>query len=101
MITDGKKWHYLAVKNLSALLGRRTSNHHGDFYCLNCLHSYRTKYENKCKDHDYCYIGMPNENNKILKYNPGEKSIKAPFTIYSDIESLLEKMSTCDINLKK
>ena len=44
---------------------------------------------------------MPNENNKILKCNPGEKSIKAPFTIYSDIESLLEKMSTCHNNLKK
>ena len=27
---------------------------------------------------------MPNENNKILKHNPGEKSMKAPFTIYSE-----------------
>ena len=26
MITDGKKWHYLAVKKLSALLRRITSN---------------------------------------------------------------------------
>ena len=44
MITDGKcsdgvkKYHYLAVKKFSALL-RITSNHNGDFYCLNCLHS--------------------------------------------------------------
>ena len=36
MITDGKKWHYLAVTNLSALLQGNSSNH-GDFYCLNCL----------------------------------------------------------------
>ena len=36
MITDGKKWHYLTVKNLSALLRGITSNHGGDFYCLNC-----------------------------------------------------------------
>ena len=43
MITDGKKWHYLIVKNLSALLRSITSNHYGNFYCLNCLHSYRTK----------------------------------------------------------
>ena len=43
MITDGEKWHYLAVRRLSALLRRITSNHNGDFYCLNCLHSYRTK----------------------------------------------------------
>ena len=35
MITDGEKWHYLAVKRLSALLNGITSNHNGDFYCLN------------------------------------------------------------------
>ena len=36
---------------------------------------------------------MPNEDNKIIKYNQGEKSIKLPFAIY--LECLLEKMSTC------
>ena len=43
MITDAKKWHYLAVKSLSALLRGITSNHVGDFYCLNCFYSYRTE----------------------------------------------------------
>ena len=38
---------------------------------------------------------MPNEDNKILKHNHGEKSMKAPFIIYGDLESLLEKMNTC------
>ena len=38
MITDGEKYHYLAVKSLSRLLYGITSNHHGDFYCLGCLH---------------------------------------------------------------
>ena len=47
MITDGKKWNYLALKNLPALLRGITSNHDGDFYCLNCFHSYTTK--NKLK----------------------------------------------------
>ena len=27
---------------------------------------------------------MPDEDNKILKYNPGEKSLKVPFIIYAD-----------------
>ena len=45
MITDGKKWHYLVVKRLSSLLKGIPSNHDGDFYCLNCFHSYRI--ENK------------------------------------------------------
>ena len=49
MITDDKKWHYLAVKKLPALFKGITSKHDGDFYCLNCLHSFRT--ENKLKNH--------------------------------------------------
>ena len=40
---------------------------------------------------DYCYAEMPNEDNKILKYNHGEKSMKVPFTIFADLESLIEK----------
>ena len=36
---------------------------------------------------------MLEEDNKILKYNHGEKSMRAPFVIYADLECLLEKMS--------
>ena len=43
MIADGKKWHYIALKKLSALLRGITSKYHGDFYCLNCLHSFATE----------------------------------------------------------
>ena len=42
MIPNGEKWHYLAVKKLSALLRGITPKHYSDFYCLNCLHSFRT-----------------------------------------------------------
>ena len=44
---------------------------------------------------------MPEEGNKILKYNQGEKSMKVPFIIYADLESLLEKMNTCYNNLER
>ena len=88
MTTDGKKWHYLAVKKLCALLRGITSEHDRDFYCLNCFRSYGTKNklkkQSKCESHDYCYVEMPEEDNKILKYNHGEKSMKVPFTIYAD-----------------
>ena len=70
MITDGEKWHYLAVKSLSALLKGITSNHKGDFYCLNCFHSNSAKnklenHYNICKNHDCCYVEMPKKDNKI------------------------------------
>ena len=43
MITTGEGWHYLAVKKLSALLIGITSKNKSDFYCLNCIHFFRTK----------------------------------------------------------
>ena len=49
MISNGEKWHYLTVKNLSGLLRRITSNHKEDFYCLKCFHAYFTK--NKLEAH--------------------------------------------------
>ena len=68
---------------MSALLRGITSNHNGDFCCLNCFHLYSTEknLERVCNDHDH-YVQMPNEDRKILKYNNGEKWLKAPFMIY-------------------
>ena len=42
MITDGKKMALSCSKKLSVLLRGVTSNHVGEFYCLNCFHSYST-----------------------------------------------------------
>ena len=52
-------WHYLVVKNIPGLLRGITSNHNGDFYCLNCFHLYRKKkklkkHERICRDNTFC-----------------------------------------------
>ena len=51
-----RRWHYLAVKKLSALLRRITPKHHGDFYCLNCLHSFATTTKNLNRIKKYAKI---------------------------------------------
>ena len=91
---------------MSALFRGITSNNNGDFHCLKCFCSNRTenklkKHKKVCQNHDYCYVEMPEEDNKILKYNQGEKSMKVPFIIYAELESLLEKMNTCHNNLER
>ena len=88
------------------LLRGITSKHNGDFYCLNCFNSKNTneklkKHKNVWENHDYCYVEMPEKDHKILKYNKGEKSLKVPFFIYADLESLLKKMNTCHNNPEK
>ena len=89
MIGDGIKYHYLAVTNLSGLLQGNSSNHRGDFYCLNCFNSYTTKnklkeHEEICNNDDSCRIEMPDWVSKTIKYSPGEKSLKAPFSFFLD-----------------
>ena len=110
MIGDGKKYHYLAVTNLSGLLQGNSSNHEGDFYCLNCFNSYTTKnklkeHEEICNNHDSCCIEMPDWANKTIKYNPGEKSLKAPFSFYLfiffDVECILKKLQSIQNNPEK
>ena len=105
MIGDGKKYHYLAVTNLSALLQKISSNHKEDFYCLNCFNSYTTKnklkeHEEICNNHDSCRIEMPDWANKTIKYNPGEKSLKAPFSFFLDLECILKKQLSSQNNEK-
>ena len=48
MIPKRKIWNYIAVRRLLTLRGI-TPIHEGDFYYLNCLHSFWTK--NKLKSH--------------------------------------------------
>ena len=68
---EKKRWYYyLAAKHLSALLRRITAKHHGDSYCLNYLHAFRTGnkltfHKRGCKNKDFRGIAMPPEKDKI------------------------------------
>ena len=104
MITNGEKWHYIALKSartddgfnrpirsLSRLYRGVTSSNHGYFDCLTCLHSFRTdnalkRHEQLCDNNDYCHAEMLTKFNKTLKNNHGEKSLKVPFAIYVNLE---------------
>ena len=48
--------------------------HYGDFYCLNCLHSFATEknlnhIKKVCKNKDFCNIIMPSEDTIILEFD--------------------------------
>ena len=92
---------YMSKFNLKcenqSLFREKTSKNNGDFYWTNRFHWFRTenqlkKHKNVCKNHDSCYVETPKKDNKILKYNHGQKSMKVPFINYSDLEYLLEKI---------
>ena len=90
----------LAVKRLSTLLRGITSKHHGDFYCLNCPHSFRTEnklksHERICKNKGFCGIVMSTKKDNILEFNQYMKSNKMPYIINVDTESLIKNIDGC------
>ena len=93
-IPNGKGWHYLTVKKLSALLRGVTSKHDGGFYCLNCFYSFRTKsklqsYKKVCENNDFCGFAMSSWDITILKFSQSWKSVKTSSnTVFMEVSSL-------------
>lgn len=104
-ITDEtEKWHFLALpsildeegvkrpaKSLSRLMENISSNNHGDFSCLGCLHSLCTqstlKTHTELRQHnDFCKIELPKKGKNIKLYKPAAKSLKMNSLIYADFE---------------
>ena len=90
-------------KKKSASLRRITSKHHGDFYCLNCLHSVVTKnklesHKKVCEKEDFCNIITPSGDTKMLEFNQYKKSDKSPFIIYAYLKCIIEKIDRCKNN---
>ena len=74
MIPNGERWHYLAVKKLSALLKGITWKYKGDFYCLNnCLILLEQKKNlNLIKDlwnKDFCGDVIASKDTKMLEFS--------------------------------
>ena len=70
---------------------------------MGCLYLFQTdnalkRHERLCGNNDYCPVEMPTKDNKTLKYNRKEKSVKAPFTIYADLGCLVIKEQSCQNN---
>ena len=104
MITDNQNnWHYLTIKNMKRLTRGITSSHHGDFFCRNCMHSFRTEnklknQERLCLNHDHCEIVIPKPDKNILEFKSNKKSLHIPHIIYADLENILKKYHTCKPN---
>ena len=68
--------------------GWKTSSRDGNFYCLTCLHSFRTEnklnsHEKACKDKDFCSIEISSGKNEILKQS--RKKCPMRFTPRSNV----------------
>ena len=51
-----------------------------------------------CENKTFSSADMPFEDTKILEFNQHQKSDKAPFIIYADLECIKEKIDGCKNN---
>ena len=98
LITDGKNKHYVLIKDFNKLMYNQTkheSRKHFCMYCLQCFSSERVlneHIENCIQLNGTQAVKMPTKDNNILKFNNYHKQQQVPFIIYSDFESLLQKV---------
>ena len=100
MTPNGQGWHYLAV---ISIVKKNYIKNNGDFYCLNCLHSFSTKnklqsHKKVCENKYLCNVIMPSEDTEISELNQYQKSDKAPFIIYKDLECIIKNTDVCKNN---
>ena len=55
----------------------------------------RESHKKVCESNDFCNVVMSFEDTKILNFNQYQKSDKASFVIYADLEFLIEKIDGC------
>ena len=77
-------------KKTISISKRNNEKHYGDFFCLNCLHSFATEKKTwiskkLCENKSFCIVVMPF--NFFLS-----------FILYSDLECLIEKFDECKNN---
>ena len=89
---------------LLVLLREITSKDHGDFYCLNCFHSFAK--EKKLELHKqvgenkyFLNVIMPSKDTKRLEFNQYQKLLLLSI-IYADLECVIEKIDGCKSNLE-
>ncbi|XP_065664614.1 uncharacterized protein LOC136086254 [Hydra vulgaris] len=99
LISNDETNHYCLIKSLSRLLSSQTSkNEHEMFYCRNCLLEFSTeesfsKHKLYCDSNDSVHC-----NNSVIEFNHFKKTMRVPFVVYTDFESIIKPINTCSPN---
>ena len=98
MISNGEGWH-----NIAALLRRLTFKNNSNFATwIFFIRLDQQTYLNHIKRYtEIKSFVLPCVDTKILEFNQKQNYDKIPFTIYADLESLIEKMDGRKINSEK
>jgi hypothetical protein len=95
LISDGEKKHYCLIKDKSRLLRSQVTKHEESIiFCDRCLNHFSSEEGLKnrefyCVNNEAVRIEMPGDSKTHIKFNNHNRSIKVPFAVYADFESIL------------
>src|SRR6218665_3268764 len=104
LISNGNAKHYCLIKNFNRLMPVKTENsHHSVHYCKRCLIGYRDidslkKHSVFCSQMEAQRIELPGTTLSFRNYN---RSLRVPFTVYADFESIIKPVDTCQPKSKR
>ena len=90
--------HYVWIKNFNKLCSKVTKRTTKKYFCKNCIHHFTSeskleKHMKDCMVLTKCQaIEMPREGT-VTKFKSFRETVKIPFVIYADMESILEKLT--------
>ena len=107
LITKDENKHYVLIKDFNKFMFNQTKHKNKKHFCMHCLQCFSS--ESVLNDHNgNCIqvngtqaVKMPDKDNNILKFINFHKQQSVPFVIYSDFESITEKISGCKPNNDK
>lgn len=103
-IKTSKTEHYCWIKDLWRLVGRQlTKDHKKRYICKRCLNHFNSEevlndHMIDCGLHKPGKAILPKPYDNILKFKNWNHSLRVPFVIYADFESMLRKVSTSQPN---
>ena len=94
--------HYVWIKNFNKLCSVVTKHEHKKYFCKRCLQHFNTedklsKHNENCMLLTGCQgIEMPKPG-VTVKFNSFQETVKIPFVIYADLESILQAVNDSTI----
>ena len=86
--------HYYYIKNINRLIGSFCSTYH--HFCVNCFKGHKSnekliEHKNKCLKFKPQITKMPKSDNNIYYFRQVEQTMKFPYIMFADFESILIK----------
>ena len=97
LISKGEQSHYCWIKDLNRLLYDQTKHRERKYFCRYCLQpkvseQHLLDHVDECKVNAAQKVVLPDEDNKILRFENYHKQLKVPFVIYADFEAITTKI---------